>query len=335
MPAREAAPDKPVIISESASTLSTRGFYDPNLPKEKTDLYNTSHQLSSYDMNAPWWAEPADYDFYWQEVDTFVVGEFVWTGFDYIGEPTPYNSDAVEEYGIKIEQTAKSSFFGIVDLCGIPKDRYYLYKSLWKPEETTLHILPHWNWEGHESETIPVFVYTNGNKAELFLNGKSLGTREKMPQSENVFEKYRLMWMDVNYEPGELKAVAYKDGENIGEAVVRTSSKPHQLRLTPERESASAEGGELVYILVEALDIEGNLCPLADDLVRFSVSGPGEIEAVGNGNPHSIEPFIADYRKLFNGKAMIILRSGNSPGVCKLEADSEALQKTAVNIEIQ
>jgi beta-galactosidase len=334
MPARIAEPNKPVIISESASTISTRGFYDVNLPEEKTDYYNPSLQISSYDLNAPWWAEPADYDFYWQEIDTFVVGQFVWTGFDYLGEPTPYNIESLDKFGLSIEQTARSSFFGIVDLCGIPKDRYYLYKSLWKPEEMTVHILPHWNWSGMEGKNIPVFVYTNGNEAELFLNGKSLGRRKKIPDSENVFERYRLMWPDVKYEPGELKAVAYKKGEVIGEAVVRTASEPYKLKLTPERESVKAGGEELAYILVEALDKEGNLCPLAGNPVTFSVEGNAKIEAVGNGDQHSLEPFQADSRKLFYGKAMLILRSGNETGECIVKAASNGLESTITKIKI-
>ena len=285
-------------------------------------------------MNAPWWAEPADYDFYWQETDTFVVGEFVWTGFDYLGEPTPYNIESLKKFGLSIEQTARSSYFGIVDLCGIPKDRYYLYKSLWKPEETTVHLLPHWNWIGREGKNIPVFVYTNGGEAELFLNGRSLGRRKKIPGSENVFERYRLMWTDVKFEPGELKAVAYKNGKVIGEAIVRTASEPYKLMLTPEKNSIKAGGEELVYILVEALDKNGNLCPLADNPVNFSAKGRAEIEAVGNGDQHSLEPFQADYRKLFYGKAMLILRSGNEKGECLVKAASEGLESASTRIKI-
>jgi beta-galactosidase len=335
MPARKAAPDKPVIISESASTISTRGFYDINLPVEKTDFFNSSLQVSSYDMNAPDWAEPADFDFYWQEIDTFVVGEYVWTGFDYIGEPTPYNSWAVLKGEITQEHSARSSFFGIVDLCGIPKDRYYLYRSRWNKEENTVHILPHWNWEGFEGKNIPVFVYTNGDEAELFLNGKSMGKRKKIPDSENVFERYRLMWMNVEYEPGVLRAVAYRNGKPVGEALKHTASEPYALRLTPEQKNISSGGEELCYILVEAVDRDGNICPLADNLVNFKVEGAAEIEAVGNGNPHSYEPFQAEYRKLFYGKAMLILRGGNQTGHCTVTGYSDGLRNDSVVIKIK
>ena len=184
-------PGKSVIISESASTVSTRGFYELPLPEKKTD-FTTSLQVSSYDLNAPEWAEIADDDFLWQQEDTYVAGEFVWTGFDYLGEPTPYNDEAVKEGRISKEQSANSSYFGIVDMCGIPKDRYFLYKSYWAPEKTTVHILPHWNWSGMEGQKIPVFVYTNGDCAELFLNGKSLGKQCKKPDSEKSYERFRI-----------------------------------------------------------------------------------------------------------------------------------------------
>ena len=331
LPARAIEPGKSVIISESASTLSTRGFYELPLPEKKTD-FTKSLQVSSYDLNAPDWAEVADDDFMWQEKDTYVAGEFVWTGFDYLGEPTPYNDEAVVEGFILAEESAKSSYFGIVDLCGIPKDRYYLYKSRWKPDETTVHILPHWNWQDSGYETVPVFVYTNGDCAELFLNGKSVGTKCKKPDSEDAPERYRLMWMDVGYEPGELKAVAYKSGKRIGEAVVQTAGEPYRLKMTPEKTEMAGDSKDLTYVLVEAVDREGNLCPLADDLVNFKISGPAVIEGVGNGNPQSLEPFVADYRKLFYGKAMVIIRSTGKPGEIILSATGKDVKKATVRI---
>ncbi|MBN1821367.1 MAG: DUF4982 domain-containing protein [Prolixibacteraceae bacterium] len=318
-PARKLDPSKAVIISESASTVSTRGFYELPLPEKKTD-FTKSNQVSSYDLNAPYWAEIADDDFMWQENDSYITGEFVWTGFDYIGEPTPYGS-------------SRSSYFGIVDLCGIPKDRFYLYQSHWRPEKNMVHILPHWNWAGHEGENVPVFVYTNGDEAELFLNGKSLGKKSKNPKSEVSTERYRLMWMDVAYEPGELKAVGYKNGKVIGEAVVNTAGEPNTIKLTPDRTEIDATGNDLSYILVEACDENGNLCPLADNLVDFKIKGPGEIAGVGNGNPQSHEPFVADYRKLFNGKAMLIIRSvKNKTGNIEISASSEKIKTAKVNI---
>jgi beta-galactosidase len=327
LPARMADPSKAVIISESASTISTRGYYSFPLPKNKTDFYIKDFQISSYDMNAPEWAEPADLDFMWQEQDKFVAGEFVWTGFDYLGEPTPYNYDFIGKGLITREQAAKSSYFGIVDLCGIPKDRFYLYKSYWMPDVTTIHVLPHWNWKEKEGENVPVFVYTNGDVAELFLNGKSLGKREKQPESQNYFERYRLMWNDVLYEPGVLKVIVFKEGKILGEKVIRTAGEPSYLKLTPDRTSLKSNGEDLSYILVEAFDIEGNLCPLADNLLKFELKGPAEIAGVGNGNPQSIEPFNSDQRKLFYGKAMLIIRTQkNAAGDITVSVSSEGLK---------
>lgn len=462
---RENYPDRPIIYSESASTLSTRGFYEPTLPNEKTE-YSDALQVCSYDLNAAAWSDIPDAEFALMEQDRFVAGEFVWTGFDYLGEPTPFT------------QEARSSYFGIVDLCGIPKDRFYLYRSHWRPDTTTVHILPHWNWPEQVGQTVPVFVYTNGDSAELFLNGTSLGRRTKGPppaRPENYalgrpvhtsssetardhladhavdgdrttrwtaaagatgewwqvdlgrvtpvrylfleFEKeaklygyridsstdgdtwsrladkptsrtprwggpkqayhhvdtetrflrvtftdlrdrtwaglhefgaypepaespyydvtyrYRLRWNDVVYQPGELKAVAYKNGRRIGDATVRTTGAPAALRLTPDRTRLTATGNDLCYILVEALDADGLACPLADDLVQFAIEGPAEIAGVGNGNPLSIEPFQADSRQLFHGKAMLILRTDEGPGgPIRVRATSEGLSATSTDL---
>lgn len=453
---RERYPDKPIVYSESASALSTRGFYELPLPNRKNE-YSRQLQVNSYDLNAADWSDIPDREFKLMKDDAFVAGEMVWTGFDYLGEPTPFS------------QEAKSSYFGIVDLSGIPKDRFYLYRSYWQPDVTTVHILPHWNWPDRVGQNVPVFVYTNGDSAELFLNGQSLGRRQKgvVPQgppnyargrpatassSETAhppehaddgdresrwcassadpsqwwevdlgearnlrylaieFEReeknygyevkisndasswrtivtknasreprwggptqifhdvdaqgryirvqftatqnnswasirdfaayperaesdyyastyaYRLRWNDVVYQPGELKAVAYKDGKRIGEAIMRTADTPAAIRLTPDRKELTASGEDLCYILVEALDAKGTLCPLADNLVRFKVDGPAEIAGVGNGNPLSIEPFQADYRKLFYGKAMLILRTKpDQTGRVQVTASSDGL----------
>ncbi len=463
---RQRYPDKPIIYSESASALSTRGFYELPLPSEKT-LYSKQLQVDSYDLNAASWSDIADMEFQLMEDDRFVAGELVWTGFDYLGEPTPF------------AQEARSSYFGIVDLCGIPKDRFYLYRSYWRPEATTVHILPHWNWPDRVGQNVPVFVYTNGDSAELFLNGKSLGrrTKEQMPerpvnfaegkpatassiesQSGHVaasandadsatrwcaanagadqwwqvdlgqvqpvrflsveFEKeaknygyvikastdasawhtiaakstsrnprwggpshafhdvdtqaryirieftelregawasirelsvypekvessyyavtykYRLRWNDVLYEPGELKAVAYKDGSEIGQAVMRTAGRPAAIRLTPDRKELASTGEDLCYILAEALDEKGTLCPLAENLIHFKAEGPVEIAGVGNGNPLSLEPFGGDSRKLFYGKAMLILRTREGQaGQVHVTAESDGL--AAANVTLQ
>ncbi len=277
------------------------------LPAKKTD-FTDAVQVSSYDLNAPSWAEVPEDDFRWQQEDPFVAGEFVWTGFDYLGEPTPYGDYAIAERGMKRKDLARSSYFGIFDLAGLPKDRYYLYKSVWKPEETTVHILPHWNWAGREGKPVPVFVYTNGDCAELFLNGKSLGKQCKNPDSENSVERYRLMWRDVPYSPGTLCAVAFRNGKPLGDAVVKTAGSPASIRLTPDRDTLRSDGEDLCFVTVEILDQAGNLCPLADNTIRFRVDGPAEIVAVDNGNPRSYAPFQSDTVQAFFGKAMLVLR---------------------------
>ncbi|MBM3437276.1 MAG: glycoside hydrolase family 2 protein, partial [Bacteroidetes bacterium] len=325
LPAREMDSSKAVIISFSASTLSTRGFYELSLPEKKTD-FTGSQQVSSYDLNAPEWAEIADDDFLWQQEDTYVAGEFVWTGFDYLGEPTPYNDEAVREGKITKEQSANSSYFGIVDMCGIPKDRYFLYRSYWATEKTTVHILPHWNWQGKEGQSIPVFVYTNGDCAELFLNGNSIGMRCKKPASEISIERFRIIWDSVIFQPGEIKAVAFKNNKVIGESVVVTSETPYRLKLSPDRQELKANGEDLCYILVEAFDKNGTFCPLAENPVKFQVEGPAVIEGVGNGNPQSSEPFLADTRNLFYGKAMLIIRTiEGEKGILKITASSKGI----------
>jgi beta-galactosidase len=455
---RNRFPDKPIIYSESASALSTRGFYEQPLPTTKTDYSKQQHQVDSYDFNAAPWSDIADAEFKLMRDDPFVAGEFVWTGFDYLGEPTPFAKEA------------KNSYFGIVDLCGIPKDRYFLYRSYWRPDTTTVHIVPHWDWRDRMGKNVPVFVYTNGDSAELILNGHSLGVRRKGEQpkrptnlarngksscsssaeghaAENAaddnaasywwpksgdaapwlqvdlgtsrplktltleFDKeikntsyvvkasddnshwstlvrkqiatqpregrsrtevhqvdgsaryvrleltaasatetngirsfgvfsqrselpyytptydYRLRWNDVVYEPGELKAIAYKNGQQIGTEVVRTPGAPVALTLTPDRVKLQATGEDLCYVLVEARDKDGTLCPRADNSVDFQVDGPAVIAAVGNGNPLSLEPFQAHQRKLFYGKAMLIVRAlEGRGGTIHITASSDGLR---------
>lgn len=332
--ARRMEPNKPLIISESASTVSTRGFYELPLPDDPTD-FTPSLQVSSYDLHAPWWAEVADEDFMWQQQEPYIAGEFVWTGFDYLGEPTPYVEGMMPDLGLDPADASRSSYFGIVDLVGIPKDRYWLYRSYWMPEATTVHILPHWNWPDRVGEPVPVFVYTNGDCAELFLNGESQGTDCKDPKSEQAIERSRLMWRDVVYEPGALRAVAYREGEAIGEATVRTAGAPHRLRLTPERRVITADGMDLAYILVEAYDRKGTPAPLADHRVRLSVDGPVDLAGVGNGNPQSFAPFQADFVDLFFGKAMVILRAGETAGRATVTASAQGLTGDTVTVQVR
>jgi beta-galactosidase len=322
--ARQMEPNKSVIISESASTLSTRGFYEFPLPTDKT-AFTTSLQVSSYDLHAPYWAEIADDDFMWQQDEAYLAGEFVWTGFDYLGEPTPYDNKTVSEMGLSPTAAARSSYFGIVDLVGIPKDRYYLYKSYWKPEEDLIHILPHWNWPDRQGQNVPVFVYTNGDEAELFLNGVSQGRRRKNPKSERSVERFRLMWEEVTYEPGELRVIVYKASRKIGEQVLRTTGEATQIRLTPDRNIIQSDGQDLSYVLVEALDSVGQLVPLAMHDLQLSIRGEGEIAGVGNGNPQSCASFQGPAVELFYGKAMIIVKAATTSGEIQLSASHPKL----------
>ncbi len=332
--ARQMAPNKAVIVSESASTVSTRGFYELPLP-DKKETFTNSFQVSSWDLNAPMWANLADDDFMWQQEEEYVTGEFVWTGFDYLGEPTPFGRSFKSTDGTSVKKASRSSYFGIVDLCGIPKDRFYLYKSHWKTDENTIQILPHWNWEGSKIDKIPVFVYTNGDCAELFLNGKSLGMQCKKPASGKSIERFRLMWPDVTYQPGELKAVAYKEGAKIGEHVLKTAGDPYQIRITPDRSTIHADGLDLSYLLVEAYDKNGNICPLANNKIDISITGPAHIAGVGNGNPQSFDEFQAPYVNLFYGKAMIIIGSDFKKGDVKITVESNGLLKDSKMVKTE
>ncbi|WP_318310149.1 glycoside hydrolase family 2 TIM barrel-domain containing protein [Flagellimonas crocea] len=331
--ARQLEPNKSVVISESASTLSTRGHYELPLPEEKTD-FSKSLQVSSYDLHAPYWAEIADDDFMWQQEEEYIAGEFVWTGFDYLGEPTPYGNRSVEAMGFDDTAASRSSYFGIVDLVGIPKDRYYLYKAHWKPQEDFVHILPHWNWKGKEGDTIPVFAYTNGDSAELFINGKSQGIREKKPKSPTSVERFRLMWKQTTYEPGEVRVVAYSNHKKIAENSIRTAGKPFRIQLAPDRTRLKPNGVDLSYVTVSVLDKDGNLCPKADHEIRISVEGPADIAGVGNGNPQSFDSFISNRLQLFNGKGMIILRSGEEAGNVVLKVQSDGLRSATSTLRV-
>lgn len=331
--ARELEPEKAVIISESASTLSTRGFYELPLPAEKTD-FTASLQVSSYDLNAPWWAELADDDFMWQQQEPYVAGEFVWTGFDYLGEPTPYTNQWVREHGMSDSLASRSSYFGIVDLGGIPKDRYYLYKSHWKPGEPTIHILPHWNWPERIGDTVPVFVYTNGDCAELFVNGKSYGKKCKKPDSGISTERFRLMWREVTYEPGTVKAVAYKDGTEIETAWMKTAGPSARLKLSPDRSVLKADGKDLSFVLVEAVDSAGTPCPLAGFPVSVTLEGPGKIAGVCNGDPQYFHPFHSDRVWLFNGKAMIVVGTTDEPGEIVVRVKGNQLPEATTVLKV-
>ena len=319
-------PDWIMYGSETESCVSSRGEYFFPVEKKEEAEKRENLQLSSYDLGATSWGYIPDYEFRVQEECPFLLGEFVWTGFDYLGEPTPYYT----------EWPARSSYFGIMDLCGLPKDRYYLYRSHWS-EEPTLHLLPHWNWEGKEGETIPVFCYTNYEQAELFLNGESQGVRKK--DSEDLLHRYRLIWNNVRYEPGTLKVVAYDEqGESVLSKEIKTAGEPAQINLEPAREEIRADQNELCYITAKVTDEDGNLCLRADNLINFEVGGLATIEAVGNGNPATTEPFKADYRHVFNGQCVVIVRvtdDAQADGFIKVKARSDELKTDEVEIRVK
>jgi beta-galactosidase len=334
---REKRPQLPILYSESASALSTRGHYELPHPAKKDDFSN-SLRLSSYDLNSASWSDLADTEFALMERDRFVAGEFVWTGFDYLGEPTPFVADGwgkFEQKKITRPEGSRSSLFGIVDLAGIPKDRYYLYRSYWAPEKKTIHLLPHWNWPDRLGSKVPVYVYTSGDSAEIFLNGKSLGRKTKTPGAQDPLDRYRLRWEDVTYEPGEVRAVAYSQGRRLGEAVMRTAGPPARLRLTPDRKKFNSGGDDLCYLLVEATDSQGNLAALAMNEVRFRVSGPAVIAGVANGDHHFPAEFATDHVALFYGKAMLVLRSAEAEtGSVRVEAQSANLAPGEVAVRV-
>lgn len=321
-----------IFGSETASCVSSRGVYHlPIVHYEK----DPSLQVSSYDTVAPPWAMCPDVEFVAQERLPNVLGEFVWTGFDYLGEPTPYGS--------RKDWPSRSSYFGIVDLAGFPKDRYYLYKSEWT-SAPMVHVLPHWTWPGREGQTMPVMVYTNADEVELFLNGKSLGKKKRgvdtvvIPVGRNVTStqqftsKFRLEWQ-VTYQPGTLRAVAYKNGAQVATDEERTAGSPAVVRLMPDRTAIHADGQDLSFITVRIEDKDGDLCPNADNLVHFHVEGAGKIEAVDNGNAASVELFQADYRKAFNGLALLIVRSqAGRGGPIQVRATSDGLQSGSAEL---
>jgi len=303
-----------ILGSETASTVSSRGVYKFPVVKGSNKQY-PDFQSSSYDLEYCSWSNVPDDDFVLQDDKPWVIGEFVWTGFDYLGEPTPYDE----------MWPSRSSYFGINDLAGLPKDRFYLYKSRWNTTDKTLHILPHWNWEGREGQTTPVFVYTNYDSAELFINGKSMGIQKKNNTSPQ--NRYRLMWMDVKYEPGTIKVVAFnKDGKAVAEESIRTAEKPYQIKLEADRNTLEANGEDLSFVTVSVVDKNGNLCPTATQQLKFSVSGKGNYRAACNGDATSLEQFHLPTMKLFSGKLVVLVQSTEEAGKMELTVKGKGLK---------
>lgn len=308
--------------SETASTVSSRGVY--KFPaEEKKHAYYDDYQLSSYDYEYPFWASTPDTEFEQQDDCDFIFGEFVWTGFDYLGEPTPYNEGT----------PARSSYFGIVDLAGLKKDRFYLYQSKWS-DKKMLHLLPHWNWEDKAVQKVPVYCYTNYPKAELFVNGKSQGVKKK--SLDNKYRRYRLMWEDVKYKSGEITVVAYDEAGNRAECkTIRAAGKQWQIRLTPDRSELSADGKDLSFITVEVLDKEGNLCPKANPMLFFDVTGNARLKAVCNGDATDQTAFSSNYMRTFNGKMVMVVESSKDEGEAIVKASGNNLQSNAVTLKVR
>ena len=315
-------PQNLILGSETASTVSSRGVYKFPVEDKKSAKYE-DHQCSSYDVEACSWSNIPDEDFALADDNHWTIGQFVWTGFDYLGEPSPYDTDAWPNH---------SSMFGIIDLASLPKDRYYLYRSVWNKDAETLHILPHWTWPGREGEVTPVFVYTNYPTAELFINGKSYGKQSK--NNSSLKNRYRLMWMDAVYEPGEVKVVAYnKDGKAVAEKVVRTAGKPHHIELVSNRNELTADGKDLAYVTVKVVDKDGNLCPTDNRQINFSAKGAGKYRAAANGDPTNLEQFHLPKMHAFNGMLTAIIQAGETAGEIVFTAKANGVK--AGNIRIQ
>ncbi len=319
-------PQKMILGSETASTVSSRGKY--YFPVDFSNFHNKQmhpdKQSSSYDNEACEWSNTPDIDFYMDE-KPWVLGQFVWTGFDYLGEPSPYDTDAWPSH---------SSYFGIIDLASLPKDRYYLYRANWNKEQPTLHILPHWNWDGREGEVTPVFVYTSYPKAELFINGKSQGVREK--NDSTLQTRYRLMWNETRYEPGEVKVVAYDTaGNKVAEKSIRTTGKPHHLVATSSRQALNPDGEDLAYITVQVADKDGNIVPTDSRRVKFAVKGNGKFEATANGDPTCVLPFQNPEMDLFSGAATAIVKAGNTPGAVTFTVSAKGVKPATITIPVK
>ncbi|MDD4970377.1 MAG: DUF4982 domain-containing protein [Paludibacter sp.] len=309
-----------ILGSETASTVSSRGVYKFPVVKQAEKTYD-DYQCSSYDMEYCNWSNLPDDDFVMQDDKPWVIGEFVWTGFDYLGEPTPYDNF----------WPSRSSYFGMCDLAGLPKDRYYLYRSRWNTKDETLHILPHWTWPGREGEVTPVFVYTNYKSAELFVNGKSQGIQIK--NNDTKQNRYRLMWMNVKYEPGTIKVVAYDDaGKAVSEKSVTTADKPYSIKLEADRKTISANGEDLCYVTASIVDKNGNQCPLASNQLQFKTKGAGTFRAVCNGDATSLEQFQRQTMKAFSGKLVVLVQSSNTEGDIELTVSGKGLKKENIVI---
>ncbi len=312
-------PGMPFIVTESTSALMTRGYY--RMPSDSmyiwpvrwdVPFYDESYSCSSYDNCHVPWGTTHEESWKWVKNHDFISGMYIWTGFDYLGEPTPY------------WYPARSSYFGIIDLAGFPKDVYYMYQSEWT-EKTVLHLFPHWNWE--PGQTIDLWAYySNADEVELFVNGVSQGSKSKETDTYHV-------WWRVEYQPGSIKAVSRKDGKVVKEQEIHTAGEPAQIRLTADRDLIHADGTDLSFVTVEILDKDGNLCPNADNLVHFDVQGAGFVAGVDNGSQTSLESFKAPQREAFYGKCLVVIRNDGNAGDIRLTATSANLKQADVRLQ--
>ena len=340
----EANPGKLYLGSETASTISTRGVYFFPIEEDPRgkEFSEKDFQVSSYDLHTVPWGQIPEQEWELEDANPTCLGEFVWTGFDYLGEPTPYNRDLtiltnfhdpetkakaekeIAEKGV-VSTPSRSSYFGIIDLAGFPKDRYWLYQARWS-DKTVLHVLPHWNWEGREGEVTPVHVYTNCDKVELFVNGESKGTLDRADK------QYRLRWDDVIYQPGKIEAIGWKDGKKVASETVKTAGPASKIKMSLEKGFGE---GDIYYIDVKLTDKKGIFAPRACDELTFSVKGPGEILAVDAGDPTCLTPFHSDKIKAFNGLASVIIKTKpGSKGKIVVTATSEGLRKGKIRIKV-
>ena len=332
-----------VLGSETASTISSRGVY--KFPVERFDgkAYEDG-QCSSYDTEACWWSNIPEDDWLLQDDNDWVIGEFVWTGFDYLGEPTPY-----DEYW-----PSRSSYFGIFDLAGLPKDRYYLYRSRWNQQDKTIHLLPHWTFPGREGEITPVYCYTNYPTAELFVNGKSQGKISKNTDAitpsgkdgritdinDPCIDRYRLRWNNVKYEPGELKVVVYNEsGKEMGTQIIKTAGAASQIQLTGDLganiKPLKANGEDMTFITVNILDMNGNFVPDADQQINVSVSGAANFKGICNGDATSLEVFTKPTMKAFHGQLVIGIQSNGKQGEAIVKVTGKGLKPATATIPAQ
>ena len=316
-----------LLGSETASTVSSRGVYKFPVEVSNKKTYDDG-QCNGYDTEYCSWSNLPDDDWVWQDDYKQVIGEFVWTGYDYLGEPTPYDT----------YWPSRSSYFGICDLAGLAKDRYYLYRSKWNTEKHTVHLLPHWTWPDRKGKVTPVYCYTDGVEGELFVNGKSQGRVRK--NKESRLDRYRLRWNNVKYEPGEIKVVAYDENGNvIGEDTRRTAGAPSDIVFEVEtanggkQPTLKADGNDMAFITVSMTDKDGNHCPTADNQLTFEVTGNGTFQAACNGDATSIEPFTQPQMKLFSGKVVAVVRSTNEAGTLTLKVTDKKLNiSKSINI---